>query len=72
MLPTAGGRSERSPAPRRSAVPLLHTRLRFLVLVFAVFYTVVVFVRIVHPGKLVSEIDDWANPTTVVNFLGLG
>ena len=50
---------------------LLQRRLRFLVIVFAVYYAVVLLVRLVHPGKLISKIDDWATPITVVILLGL-
>src|SRR5581483_8144526 len=60
-----------APLGDHELVPLLHKRLWFLVLVFTVYYTAVVIVRIVHSGRLNSAIDDWATPITVVILLGL-
>lgn len=60
-----------APVSDHDLIPLLHKRLRFLVLVFVAFYSVVVLVRVAHPGRLESTLDDWANAATVGVLLGL-
>ena len=53
-------------------VPLLHKRLRFLVLVFTAFYLVIfVLLRVGYPGGTRSPIDVWANAATTAACIGI-
>ena len=69
--PRVGGIAYPAPVSDREVVPLLHKRLRFLVLVFAAFYLAYVVIRFVHPGPTGIPLDIWASVVTVVIFLGL-
>ena len=61
-----------APVSENELVPLLHRRLRFLVLVFTVFYAVVsVLLHMQAAGTLqASRLNTWASTATVVALLG--
>src|SRR5215510_9374973 len=61
-----------APLSEQELVPLLHRRLRFLVILSIVFYAVIgVLMRVLYPRLRGSTPDNWTNAGTLVVCIGL-
>jgi len=70
--PAVGVVAGSAPVSENELVPLLHRRLRFLVLVFLAFYGVTaVVMRLLFPHTRDLVIDNWANAVTLAAFCSL-